>query len=86
MGFGFNGSREASMDEPDNLTLRYLRRIDEKLDLVIDRVNELTRRTGTLEISVANLSSRVDRIEARLDRVYRRLDLLDEAGLVTSDA
>ena len=73
------------MSEPDNLTLRYLRRIDEKLDLVIDRVNELTRRTGMLEVTVANLSSRVDRIDVRLDRVYRRLDLLDEGVVSTSD-
>ena len=39
--------------ELESLTLRYLRRIDEKLDRLIDRVDDLTTRVNTLERTVA---------------------------------
>ena len=78
-------------DEPENLILVYLRRIDAKLDRVIDDVQDLKHRVTSLELSTARLSSdigglradyaglqvRVDRIETRLERIERRLDLQD---------
>lgn len=64
-------------DEPDNLVLRYLRRIDEKLDLVRADVSELKTRAGLLEQQYASISSRVDRIETRLERIEHRLDLVE---------
>jgi tetrahydromethanopterin S-methyltransferase subunit G len=69
-------------EEPDNLVLRYLRRMDEKLDRVIDDIADLKRRMTSLEQAVSLLhgdfagqSLRIDRIEARLERIERRLDL-----------
>ena len=64
------------VDEPDSLTLRYLRRIDEKLDRLLDDVRDLKVRMTASEESAAGMSRRLDRIESRLDRMDRRLDLV----------
>ncbi len=74
-------------DEPENLTLIYLRRLDAKLDAVQDNLTEMKHRLTTVEIAVANsvatemnhyasLASRLDRVDARLERVERRLDVI----------
>ncbi len=64
-------------DAPDNLILVYLRRIDEKLDRVVDSVADLGRRATSLETKVALLhgdfaaqSERIDRIGLPLDIVH----------------
>ena len=62
-------------DQPENLTLMYLRRLDEKMDRVIDRLQELTGRVGILEAQYASVSARIDRMENPLDRIERRLEL-----------
>ena len=71
-------------DEPDSLVLRMLRRLDEKMDCLIDDVGDLKRRVTSLEqlvallhTDVAGQSSRIDRIETRLERIERRLDLTE---------
>ncbi|WP_428493023.1 hypothetical protein [Rhodopila sp.] len=63
-------------DEPDNLVLVYLRRIDEKIDRLAAGQADLARRVTSLEAKVALLhgdfaaqSERIDRIEIRLDIV-----------------
>ncbi|HLJ64756.1 MAG TPA: hypothetical protein VKT70_11660 [Stellaceae bacterium] len=70
-------------ETPDNIILVYLRRIDQKLDVLQEDVNDLKRRMTSLEMQVANLhgdfasqSLRIDRIEKRLDRIERRLDIV----------
>lgn len=76
-------------EEPENLVLVYLRRIDAKVDQLIDDVRDLKLRVTSLEGQVADLhrqmahlhgdfagqSARIDRIEARLERIERRLEL-----------
>ena len=71
--------------EPNKLTLRYLRWLDEKLDRVLDKQDEHTRRIGALErivaglmVSVADLRARMDGFDLRAARIERRLDLVDE--------
>jgi predicted nucleic acid-binding Zn-ribbon protein len=64
-------------DEPDNIVLVYLRRIDEKVDRLIDDVRDLKVRVTGLEENVVGIHRRMDRFEARLDRIERRLDLVD---------
>ena len=54
---------------PDNIVLRYLREIDRKLDLLIDRVDELTKRVNLLEHGVATLNGRIDRIDTHLEEL-----------------
>jgi predicted nucleic acid-binding Zn-ribbon protein len=71
-------------DEPDNLVLQCLRRLDQKLDRVTDDVGELKirmtsmeERLAGVEMSVAGVQRRIDRVEQRLDRIERRLELVD---------
>ena len=69
-------------DTPDNVILTLLRRMDMKLDRLVDEVQDLKRRTtpldrqaGDLRVDLAGVSARLDRIDDRLVRVERRLDL-----------
>ncbi len=71
-------------DEPENPVLRYLRRIDEKLDRVDGRFDELSRPIGNLETTVAHhgvmlaeMSVRMDSFGRRLARIERPLDLVE---------
>ncbi|MGP0061665.1 MAG: hypothetical protein ACLPID_20540 [Beijerinckiaceae bacterium] len=65
------------VDAPDNLIFEYLRRLDAKLDRIIDDLNDLKVRVTNLEEGLAGVNRRLDRIEIRLDRVERRLELAD---------
>lgn len=74
-------------DEPDSLTLRYLRSIDTKVDALQGDMREVKTRIGRLETGMADLqvqlaehSVRFDRISARLDRIEKRLDLVDSGA------
>jgi predicted nuclease with TOPRIM domain len=66
-------------DEPENLVLRYLRRIDDKLDRLVDDVRELKIRMTAVEENLASLNRRFDRLEVRVDRIERRLELTETA-------
>jgi len=65
------------MPEPDNVVLAYPRRIDEKVDRVIDDVRDIKVRVTNLEQGQAGIQRRLDRVEARLDRIERRLALVE---------
>jgi len=73
-------------DEPENILLVYLRRLDAKLDQVLETQRDHGRRLTTLELSVghlaatemshyANTALRADKTDERLGRIERRLDL-----------
>jgi hypothetical protein len=77
-------------DQPENIMLVYLRRLDAKVDQVIETLTEQGQRLTALEIAVGNLAAtemshygitaaRVDRLEKRLERIERRLDLTETA-------
>ena len=68
------------------MTLRLLRRLDQKMDRVIDdlgdvkvRLSAVERGLGELQVQVGTLNSRVDRLENRVERIERRLDLHDDS-------
>lgn len=70
--------------EPDNIVPVYLRRIDEKLDHVLEDVRDLKVRVtnqeesfAKFELPIAGVNRRIDRVEASLDRIERRLDLAE---------
>ena len=63
--------------EPDSLVLIYLRRIDEKVDRLIEDVHDLKSRMTALEEILAGFQRRIDRLELRVERIERRLDLVD---------
>ena len=67
------------VDEPENLILSLLRRMDSKLDRVIDDVQDLKIRMTAVEEGLAGVNRRLDRIEVRVERVERKLDLVDAA-------
>lgn len=58
------------MVEPDSLILAQLRKIDEKLALVVDDVSDIKVRLTSLEEAQAGVHRRLDRIDVRLHR-YR---------------
>jgi len=76
-------------DEADNLVLVYLRRMDAKIDCVLDEIQDLEQRVTALEIGQAPIRQdiaelhgryagsqlRIDRIDSRLERIEQRLDL-----------
>lgn len=69
-------------DEPDGIVLRYLLRIDERLDRVDSSLQNLVARVGPVEEQVAGLRKdfvrlevRVDQMDDRVKRIERRLDL-----------
>ena len=80
------------VDQPDNLVLVYLRRLDEKFDRMAadigdektpvpnieERMGQFDLRLAQVDISLAGINRRIDRVEARLDRIERRLDLVDQ--------
>lgn len=66
-------------DEPDNLVLKYLRRLDEKFDRVIDDVHDLKVRMTSVEEGLVGIQRRIDRMEVRLERIENRLDLVGAA-------
>lgn len=66
-------------DEPENLTLKFLRRIDENLDRVAEDVHMIKVRLTSVGESLVGIIRRVDRIEDRMDRIERRLDLAGAA-------
>ena len=71
-------------DQPENLMLIYLRRIDERTDRIETDLRDVKRRMTSLEEQTANLyhsyagvQVRLDRIDSRVERIERRLDLAE---------
>lgn len=65
------------MTEPDNIVLRYLRSIDDKLDLVRADVHDLKVRMTHVEEGLAGVHRRLDRVDERLDRLETRVGLTE---------
>lgn len=77
-------------DEPENLDLVYLRRLDGKMDAVQGDIREIKHRLATVELGLAGvrrdvaalaeadamIQVRFDRVNERLDRIERRLDIM----------
>ena len=71
-------------DNIENLTLLFMRRLDQRLDRMESDIGDIKLRVTATEehlasimMSVAGLNSRMDKIDNRLSRVERRLDLTD---------
>jgi phage shock protein A len=62
---------------PENLTLRMMRRMDEKLDRVLYEVASLKPRLTSLERQLAELRLDMVGISGRLDRMDTRLDNIE---------
>jgi predicted nuclease with TOPRIM domain len=64
-------------DEPDNLVLTMLRRIDAKVDRLVEDVKDLKVRMTHVEEGLAGVNRRLDRLDDRVERIEKRLDLVD---------
>jgi hypothetical protein len=65
------------MPEPDNVVLIYLRRIDEKVDRVIDDVRDIKFRVTNLEEGQAGIQRRLDRGRGAAGSHRAGLDLVE---------
>ena len=64
-------------EEPENIALVVLRRIDAKIDRMADDVRDLkVSQTATGE-ALAGVNRRLDRLDTRVERIEKRLDLVD---------
>jgi archaellum component FlaC len=64
-------------EEPFDFMREYLRRMDEKLDRVLIRMDELSSNiSGLLQIAAAQ-SSHFNRLDQRVERIEKRLNLVD---------
>jgi predicted nucleic acid-binding Zn-ribbon protein len=71
-------------DEPENIVLRYLRRIDERTDRfehsmedIKTRLTSVEGQVSLLRADVVHVNHRLDRVDERLSRIEKRLDLID---------
>jgi archaellum component FlaC len=64
-------------DEPDNLVLQLLRRMDAKFDRMTDDMQDTKIRMTHVEAGLAGVNRGVERLEIRVDRIERRLELSD---------
>ena len=62
-------------EEPDNLVLVMLRRIDSKVDRLVSDMHDVKVRLTAVEEGLAGIHRRMDRMEDRLDHVEKRLEL-----------
>ena len=71
-------------EEPENITIRYLRRLDEKVDRIGERMDEMNAEmramksmlSGVMQNTVVH-DSELASIRSRLERVEWRLDLME---------
>ncbi len=73
-------------EEPDNLVLVMLRRLDGKFDRMAEEMREMKGRLTNVEIVISALVTAdgrmqhaIDRMSERLDRIERRLDITEIA-------
>ena len=66
-------------DEPDNIVLQYLRRIDTRFERVDDDLHGVKVRLIAVVEGMAGVHRRMDRSEARLEKIERRLDLVNSS-------
>jgi hypothetical protein len=66
-------------DEPVNLTLEYLRRIDTRLDGMAADIRELKSTVAGMLQILASQDNHMLRMEVRLGRIEERLGLVDPA-------
>jgi archaellum component FlaC len=66
-------------DEPDNLVVVYLRRLDTKMDDLAADMVEVKERLGPLEAQYSSISRRTDRVSGDVEQIRRWLDIVPVA-------
>ena len=71
-------ARESTVaDEPENIVLVHLRRLDAKMDRVLDDLRGLKVRMSGAGEAIVGPNRRMDRVEGRLDRIEKGLDVVE---------
>lgn len=65
-------------DEPADFAREYFRRLDQKLDRVIEVVMNTQERVTALELCMTTFKQGLTLLNARIDQVHLRLDRLDK--------
>jgi archaellum component FlaC len=63
-------------EEPDNIVLGMLRRMDAKLDRVVEDLHDLKVRMTAVAEGLNVVQRRIDRLEDRVERLEKRFDLV----------
>ena len=63
-------------EEPDNIVLGTLRRMDAKLDRVVEDLHDLKVRMTAVAEGLNVVQRRIDRLEDRVERLEKRFDLV----------
>ncbi len=66
-------------DEPDNIVLSILRKIDQRTERMAVDLQDLKIRVTSVEEGLAGVNRRLDRLEHRVERIEKRLELSDAA-------
>jgi archaellum component FlaC len=64
-------------DEPDNIVLIMLRKIDQRTERMADDLQDLKVRMTAVEEGLAGVNRRLDRLEVPVERIEKRLELSD---------
>ena len=64
-------------EEPDNLMLLLLRRVDKNVERLMEDMKDVKIRMTHVEEGLAGVNRRLDRLEVRVDRIEQRLELVD---------
>ena len=64
-------------DEPDNIVLAILRKIDQRTERMAEDLQDLKVRVTSVEEGLAGVNRRLDRLEIRVERIEKRLELTD---------
>jgi len=64
-------------DQPDNIVLALLRKIDQRTERMAEDLQDLKTRVTGVEEGLAGVNRRLDRLENRVERIEKRLELSD---------
>ena len=64
-------------DEPDNIVLAILRKLDQRTERMAEDLHDLKVRVTAVEEGLAGVNRRLDRLEGRIERIEKRLELTD---------
>jgi len=64
-------------DQPDNLVLTLLRKIDARTERMADDLQDLKVHVTAVEEGLAGVHRRLDRLENRVERIERRLEITE---------
>jgi archaellum component FlaC len=62
-------------DQPDNIVLALLRKIDQRTERMAEDLQDLKTRVTSVEEGLAGVNRRLDRLEFRVERIDKRLEL-----------